>query len=443
MSEVQYTVRDAINRLKEVNATGKTNLLDKGVDLPADEPTTTDVVDGIEDIETGSSLNIAYGNTAPEDTSKLWVKTAQPQNVTVDYDINNGVESVQALSTTLTEGRADIGCGKVGDKIYLFCTDNNLTIRIFDTTTNTLTSTGVTTTLWHSAFCAVGNKIYIFGGQNTFDSTKTTIHVYDTVNNSISTSPSVLPQPLMLSACAAVGTKIYIFGGFINKNLTASNAIYVYDTENDALNTLSATLQPARGYVGICVFGTKIYLFGGYNGSAPTNIIDVFDTTDNTISTLSPTLPIGCYAMSAATIGTKCYLMGGRVTSAGDPPGVDTINVFDAETETITTSSVTLPQPLFAAGCSSVGNDAYVFGGASSQLGFIQLNTIYKFTATFPLDEGDVYLQSDVFKNKFTLVTAPTEVKTGVSAVYVGNASNEAEYAEALLYDGSDWSPIV
>ena len=60
MSEVQYTVRDAINRLKEVNATGKTNLFDKGVDLPADEPTTTEVVDGIETINTGDSVIVHH-----------------------------------------------------------------------------------------------------------------------------------------------------------------------------------------------------------------------------------------------------------------------------------------------------------------------------------------------------------------------------------------------
>ena len=64
MSEVQYTIRDAINRLKEANATGKTNLFDKGVDLPADEPTTTEVVDGIEDIQAGISggYNVLFKN---------------------------------------------------------------------------------------------------------------------------------------------------------------------------------------------------------------------------------------------------------------------------------------------------------------------------------------------------------------------------------------------
>ena len=33
------------------------------------------------------SFNIAYGDTAPADTSKLWVKTAEPNNVEVTSDI--------------------------------------------------------------------------------------------------------------------------------------------------------------------------------------------------------------------------------------------------------------------------------------------------------------------------------------------------------------------
>lgn len=64
MSEVQHTVRDAINRLKQVNALGKTNLSDKGVDLPGEENTTYEVVDGIEQIQAGISdgYNVLFKN---------------------------------------------------------------------------------------------------------------------------------------------------------------------------------------------------------------------------------------------------------------------------------------------------------------------------------------------------------------------------------------------
>ena len=238
--------------------------------------------------------------------------------------------------------------------------------------------------------------------------------------------------------------KNYIFGGF-NSSSTPTNSIYVFDAETNTITALSATLPTAAVFIGASVIGNKIYLFGGWDGSAPMNTINVFDTETETIAQLQATLPTGMYACAVSTFGTTSYLMGGRVTAAGDPPSTDEIVVFDANTGTAITTSSTLPQPLFAPGCGTVANKAYVFGGASSQLGFVQLTTIYKFTATFPLNEGDVYLQTDVFKNKFSLVKSPTEVKTGISAVYVGNANDEAEYCEALLYDADTqtWNDIV
>lgn len=239
----------------------------------------------------GVSLNIAYGEIAPEDTTKLWVKTSQPQNVTVDYDIDNGVESIETLTTVLPNAAYAMGCGTVGKKCYLF-------------------------------------------------------------------------------------------GGMEN-NL--SSYINVFDTETNAITTLVATLPSVASIIACGVVGTKIYLFGGHS-----DVIAVFDTETETITTLSTTLPIATFAIACGVVGANCYLFGGG-DDANDSP----------------------------------------------------LNTIDKFTVTFPLNEGDVYLQSDVFKNKFTLVPTPTEVKMGVSAVYVGNAQNEAEYAEAYLHDGTGWQPIT
>lgn len=432
-----YTPEEVAAFLRAINTTALQDLAAKGATGVSDN--TTDILWAYRDLPSGGAeLNIAYGDTAPEDTSKLWVKTAQPQNVTVDYDLDNGVESVQAQSATLPTASADIACGVVGKKIYLIGAGAS-TVRVYDTETNTVTSAGVSFPYGKPTCGVVGAKIYIFGGQLNL-SGQTSIKVFDTENNTITNFAASLPKGLYNVSCGVVGTKIYLFGGYTGTKEV--DTIYVCDTENNTLTTLPVTLPTAARYGGACVVGTKIYLCGGWNGNAPMNTINVFDTTTNTISTLQTTLPTGVYAAGASTFGNKCYLMGGRVTSAGDPPSTDAIVVFDAETETVTTSSATLPQPLFAAGIGTVASDAYIFGGASSQLGFILLDTIYKFTVTFPLAEGDVYLQSDVFRNKFALITAPTEVKTGVSAVYVGNASNYAETAEAYLHDGTQWQQI-
>lgn len=45
----------------------------------------------------GVKLNLAYGATPPEDTSKLWVKANEPTNVKVGSNID-GVESIKIIS---------------------------------------------------------------------------------------------------------------------------------------------------------------------------------------------------------------------------------------------------------------------------------------------------------------------------------------------------------
>jgi hypothetical protein len=423
---------------KVVNIVALVDLQTRGV--LGVENNTVALFDAYENLPSGgASLNIAYGDTAPEDTTKLWVKTAQPQNVTVDYNPDNTVETVDALSATLTSPCGWLRCGSVGEKIYLFGTDASGVIRVFDTETNTLSSTGQVHGLVGSSCGVVDTNIYLFGGELEYGA-QSTIKKYDTVNNSISTVAS-LPQAMYTSACGVVGKKCYIFGGY--NGSVYFDTIYVFDTETDALTTLPVTLPTASAKIGVGVVGTKIYLFGGRTSDPnPLNTINVFDTATNTISALPVTFQTPYAEMGVATFGTKCYLLGGLVPSNGSRVSVDTITVFDAETETLTTLVETLPQPLYGAGVGSVGNDAYIFGGTSSQLGYIPLDTIYKFNITFPLAEGAVFVNVDMLRNKFDLLTAPTKVTVGVAAVSKGNASGYAENCEAYLHDGTQWRQI-
>ena len=369
--------------LRAINTTALQDLAAKGATGVANN--TTDILWAYEDLPSGASLNIAYGDTAPEDTTKLWVKTAQPQNVTVDYDINNGVESIETLTTVLPNAAWAMGIGTVGKKCYLF------------------------------------------GGWG--GGTMNTINVFDTETNAITTLPTALPNAASAIGCGVVGTKIYLFGGNYGGFL---NTINVFDTETNTISTLSSvTLPTASSHMACGVVGTKCYLFGGNSSNGKLNAIWVFDAATNTITALAATIPSATSSIACGVVGTKVYLFGGLGNA---------IAVFDTETEICTTLSTTLPIAASAIACGVVGANCYLFGGNA---GSSNLNTIDKFTVTFPLNEGDVYLQSDVFKNKFTLVTAPTEVKTGVSVVYVGNASNEAEYAEAYLHDGTGWQPIT
>ena len=47
----------------------------------------------------GVKLNIAYGETAPEDTSKLWVKANEPNNIKIGSDIENVESCIESTGT--------------------------------------------------------------------------------------------------------------------------------------------------------------------------------------------------------------------------------------------------------------------------------------------------------------------------------------------------------
>ena len=79
-------------------------------------------VTGTLEIGGGSELNIHYGDTAPEDTSKLWVKSEEPSNISfpVVWKPEQIVEGVTNTGTTLPQAAKAIGTAAVGTKIYLF-----------------------------------------------------------------------------------------------------------------------------------------------------------------------------------------------------------------------------------------------------------------------------------------------------------------------------------
>jgi N-acetylneuraminic acid mutarotase len=384
----------------------------------------------------GASLNIAYGDTAPEDTSKLWIKANEPDKITFKKEVE-GAESVTLLDEYLPEAYYNMGCASVGTKIYLFGgydgSSRKNVIRVFDVETRTMATLSVTLpSVRQGVSCvSLGSKIYLFGGEKTKSSTGylSEICVFDTETETIITLSATLPGQCSEMACARVGTKIYLFGG---RNYNKSKQdIYMFDTETETVTTLSKQLPATRAYMSCATIGTKIYLFGGYSAYSSSEMYDTiyrFDTETEVIETLDATLPTACGRMGSAIIGTKIYLFGGT--------NLDTINVFDTETETIETLNTTLTEPSDSMGCAAIGNRIYLFGGN-------KLNTITKFTLTSPLSQGNIELQTSFLNNVFKLINTDTaQVEMGVENVYIGNENNEAELCEAYLHNGIEWAVI-
>jgi hypothetical protein len=86
-----------------------------------------------------SSLNIAFGDVEPEDTSKLWIRTAEPSTTSVVTNIDRAVLPVDCIY---------MASAQVGSKTYLFggniWSEYSDEIIVFDAATQTVRTLSAT-----------------------------------------------------------------------------------------------------------------------------------------------------------------------------------------------------------------------------------------------------------------------------------------------------------
>jgi N-acetylneuraminic acid mutarotase len=116
----------------------------------------------------------------------------------------------------------------------------------------------------------------------------------------------------------------------------------------------------------------KIYHFSGSDGS---NIDDIYeyDAATDTISTSSATVPQNIRLASAAAVDGKIYHLGGATDSCAP---LDDIYEYDPATDTISTTSATLPQDITLATAAAVDGKIYHFGGFD---GNSEIDDIYEY----------------------------------------------------------------
>jgi hypothetical protein len=204
---------------------------------------------------------------------------------------------------------------------------------------------------------------------------------------------TTLPITSRYITTATIGTKVYLFGGAATYEYL--NTINVFDTETETITTLDTTLPDTACQMASAIVGTKVYLFGGSGGSSGygyLKTINVFDTETETITTLDTTLPYTAGSMASAIVGTKVYLFGG----ANEYGRFGIINVFDTETETITTLNTKLPIESYSISSVTIGTKVYLFGGyAKSYLKTINVfdtetETITTLDTTLPTEASEI-----------------------------------------------------
>ena len=266
-----------------------------------------------------------------------------------------------------------------------------------------LIGTRFTDTITNFSASAVGNNIYLFGGNlqtgpYSYDYTK--IHKFDTLTETLTMLETTLPNKTENCISVSVGTDIYILGGVYSSSAYYTD-IYKFDTLTETLTMLETTLPNNRNQgIGISV-GTDIYIFGGQQNSSSVKTIIKFDTLTETVTTLTTTLSYNYKSGYAVFKDNKIYLLGSstnivqvfdveteKVTSktlvgdgvtdccigllienciygvsiSGSRPTVK----FDIESQTATAMDVTIARPRWSCGKTVANNIGYIFGGTST-----------------------------------------------------------------------------
>lgn len=387
----------------------------------------------------GAEMNVAFGNTAPDDTSKLWIKTEKPESVEARLSFDFvGNEQMQAATLALPAHVYHSSACAVGKKIYIFGgggSSYSAAIYVYDTETNGMEklTAVLPTAAAGNASAAVGKKIYIFGGRSGSGSTGKSkkIRVFDTETHAVDSLAVELPEDRYQATAAAVGNKIYIFGGsYYSSGEKARSTIYLFNAESNAITSLAASLPSIVYYACAVAVGSKIYVFGGYDGTNPQSTISVFDTAAQTVETLDVTLPTPAYMFSGAAVGSVIYLFGGY-----NGGGLDTIVRFNTETHEIETLGATMSKKNWGTPAASVGSKIYVFDGHSSASD-CTLNT---FHVHIDLPENHMLIETSGAGNTVRLFP---NMEVGVKNVYLGNAEGKGERVPAALYKDGAWTEI-
>lgn len=212
-------------------------------------------------------------------------------------DVNTGVANAPMVT--------------VGDKLYLsggILASSNCTskMQIYDVLGNSWSETNILnfSPCRHGA-AMIGNKIWHTGGniQNVFS--------WDVTDETefISNQPFPSPQLRQFASVVAIGNTIYILGGQDGGGIGLAN-VDAYDTVNDTWSA-ETPMPVRRDEAAAVVADGKIYVLGGRTDNITTlDAVHIFDPSTHTWSE-GPRLPEPLFDLGAGVVGNSIYAVGG------------------------------------------------------------------------------------------------------------------------------------
>ena len=372
----------------------------------------------------GAELNIHYGDTAPEDTSKLWVKTTKPEIVEISPDFGYG-EAIQ--TTGVTSGFPKGTVCVDGD--YLYAVSENY-IKKYDKNTFTFISNlvyvynkNVYSILVHNGILYYMEDVYTKSGFNDYYRAK--LYAYDLTTKKETVLKSDYKRDQ--ARLQLYNDKLYIIGGgyMDNDSYPDVSGCDIYDISKNTWETWTNYSLGGCLY-GCVIIGNNAFKFGGINfkGNTIYNSIYRINLDTKTVTKCNAVLPIATYDMGVSNIGNYVYLSGGNKTS-------QIVYRYDTINDTIEQVNVTLEHARATCATFFNGTELYLSGSNS---------IVDKLQIDVPLSSTKLKIISDWLNNQFAVVNSSSaKVMIGVNKAFKGDENNKAKEVTAYVHDGTNW----
>lgn len=369
----------------------------------------------------GAKLNIAYGDTAPEDTSKLWVKTAEPESVEISPELfGETILDPYSFSSGISGMNSSWQEGKY---LYYFYSGSVKRINL---------ETKVIETLYTGYSGDKGyvknGRLYVvysqkFGYYDLTDGSKTLHVIYDDYQNYSSSIQICGDYVCVFGGSYTYGSGVVVVGGKSYFN----GLIRIYKISTGKYFTLNMAYGCTNPTV--CAIGDKFYIFGGYQsrdkGSSYLAAIQKFDPEARTCTKVAD-LPIGTTSQGASVVGNVVYLFGGSETA-------EKVYKFDATTNTITDLGITLSPTRNSPHIAFYDSRFYIFP-----------NTVSTLKLDVDLQKNKLHLVNNaVIKNKVKILnSSKAEAVIGITSAFIGDANSKAKEVTAYVHDGINWHDL-
>ena len=377
----------------------------------------------------GSELNIHYGDTAPEDTSKLWVKTVEPESVEISPDFGYG-EAVQTTGIKSGFPTSNITC-EDGDYLYVLV---SYTVKKYNKKTLEFISNVATLSTNSVRSILIYEEVLYFTKSKSKD-----INSY-WFKNAIGLSAYDLKTKTETELIdfsshdtghiKLYNNKIYLIGGGYSESYNRdwsyhdATEIDIYDISLKIRESIP--FPYSYQYCGSIVIGNEAFVFGGYkNGSENTiyNVISRVNLDTKTVTKCNAVLPIATYNMGVSNLGNYIYLSCGYKTS-------QIVYRYDTVNDTIEQVNVTLEHARTACATFFNGTELYLLGSNA---------IVDKLQIDVPLSSTKLKIISDWLNNQFAVINGSSKVMIGVNKAFKGDENNKAKEVTAYVHDGVNW----